>query len=139
LARNKSANGHRDRRGEILFIDARQLGHMIDRVRRELSTEDIAKIASTYHRWRDKPETLKKKGLEPYADEPGFCKAITIDVVREHDYVLTPGRYVGIPPEENGGPSFEEKIAALRQQLAKQFSEGRRLEQAIISSLGRLE
>jgi type I restriction enzyme M protein len=135
LARNKSANGHRDRRGEILFIDARQLGHMIDRVRRELSTEDIAKIANTYHRWRGKPETLKKMGLESYADDPGFCKAVKIDVVREHGYVLTPGRYVGAAPEEDDGVPFEEKFAALRELLQTQFREGRRLEEQLSNSL----
>jgi type I restriction enzyme M protein len=139
LARNKSANGHRDRRGEILFIDARQLGHMIDRVRRELSAEDIAKIANAYHRWRDKPETLKKKGLEPYADELGFCKAVTLDVVREHDYVLTPGRYVGARTEESDGVPFEEKFAALRELLEAQFAEGRQLEGKIVAALNGVE
>jgi type I restriction enzyme M protein len=109
---------------------------MIDRVRRELSTEDIAKIANTYHRWRDKPEVLKKKGLEPYADELGFCRAVKIDVVREHGYVLTPGRYVGSRPEEDDGVPFAEKFAALRNQLEAQFAEGRRLEHVISAVLG---
>ena len=77
LARNKSANGHRDRRGEFLFIDARKLGFMIDRVRREFSPEDIARITSAYHRWRAKPATLKKQKLAPYADEPGFCASVS--------------------------------------------------------------
>ncbi|WP_287294558.1 N-6 DNA methylase [Mesorhizobium sp.] len=74
LARDKSANGHRDRRGEILFIDARKLGFMVDRVRREFSAEDIAKIAGGYHGWRAKPETRAANGWAEYADQPGFCK-----------------------------------------------------------------
>jgi type I restriction enzyme M protein len=135
LARNKSANGHRDRRGEILFIDARQLGHMIDRVRRELSAEDIAKIANAYHRWRDKPETLKKKGLEPYADEAGFCKAVKIDVVREHDYILAPGRYVGVVPEEDGSEPFNERFEKLHRTLLGHFADGAKLEKRIRAAL----
>lgn len=104
LARSKDKNGHRDRRGEILFIDARQMGHMIDRVRREFSGDDIARIASAYHRWRAKPETLEEQELEPYGDEAGFCKAASLDVIREHGHVLTPGRYVGAAAADlNGG------------------------------------
>lgn len=78
LARDKSANGHRDRRGEVLFIDARKLGFMVDRVRREFSEEDIEKIAGAYHRWRAKPEAREKNGWTNYQDEPGFCKASTL-------------------------------------------------------------
>ncbi|MEZ5818918.1 MAG: N-6 DNA methylase [Hyphomicrobiaceae bacterium] len=138
LSRAKSANGHRDRKGEFLFLDARQLGHMIDRVRREFSADDIARIAGAYHRWRAKPATLKKEKLEPYADEPGFCKSVKLDVVREHGHVLTPGRYVGAAAEEDDGVPFAEKFAALREKLEAQFKEGRRLEERISSELGRL-
>ena len=117
----------------MLFIDARKMGHMVDRVRREFSADDIARIAGAYHRWRAKPETLEEQALEPYADEAGFCKAASLDVVREHGHVLTPGRYVGAAAEEDDGVPFEEKFAALREQLEAQFAEGRNLEQRIIA------
>ncbi|MCY4178824.1 MAG: class I SAM-dependent DNA methyltransferase, partial [Litoreibacter sp.] len=89
LAKDKSANGHRDRRGEILFIDARDLGYMVDRVRRAFRDDDIAKIAGAYHRWRNKDHD------EAYEDIPGLCRSATIEDVAEHGFILTPGRYVG--------------------------------------------
>ncbi len=131
LARNKSANGHRDRRGEFLFIDARKLGFMIDRVRREFAPEDIARITGAYHRWRAKPATLKKLKLAPYADEPGFCASVSLDKVREHGHVLTPGRYVGAADVEDDGVPFSEKFAALRATLEEQFAEADQLTSAI--------
>jgi type I restriction enzyme M protein len=138
LARDKSANGHRDRRGEILFIDARKLGHLVDRTRREFSDEDIARIADTYHRWRAKPEALAAAGLEPYADEPGFCRSATLEEVRGHGHVLTPGRYVGAANAEDDGVPFEERFGALRAKLAEQFVAGRALEGRIEAVLGGL-
>lgn len=131
LARDKSANGHRDRRGEILFIDARKLGHLVDRTRREFSDDDIALIADTYHRWRGKPEAVAAAGLEPYADEPGFCRSATLDEVRGHGHVLTSGRYVGAADVEDDGVSFEERFGALRTRLTEQFEAGRGLEARI--------
>ncbi|MBN7761539.1 SAM-dependent DNA methyltransferase [Nitratireductor aquibiodomus] len=125
LARDKSANGHRDRRGEILFIDARNLGFMVDRVRREFSIEDIDRIADTYHRWRNKDHA------EAYLDEPGFCKSASLEEVREHGHVLTPGRYVGAADVEDDGVPFSEKFEGLREQLQAQFAEGRALEEKI--------
>ncbi|MDX3908213.1 MAG: class I SAM-dependent DNA methyltransferase [Sphingobium sp.] len=136
LARDKSANGHRDRRGEILFIDARKLGHMVDRTRREFSDQDIALIADTYHRWRGKPEVVATAGLEPYADEPGFCRSATLEEVHGHGHVLTPGRYVGAADVEDDGVSFDERFGALRAKLAKQFEAGRALEARIEAALG---
>ena len=138
LARHKSANGHRDRRGEVLFIDARKLGFMVDRVRREFSDEDIEKIAGAYHRWRAKPETREKNGWAEYEDEPGFCKAATLQEVRSHGHVLTPGRYVGAADAEDDGLSFAEKFEGLRETLDMQFEEGDRLTTAIRAVLGQL-
>ncbi|MBL0946840.1 class I SAM-dependent DNA methyltransferase [Brevundimonas sp.] len=135
LARDKSANGHRDRRGEILFIDARKLGHMVDRTRREFSAEDIDRIAGAYHRWRNKPEANEAQGLAPYADEPGFCKSASLEEVRGHGHVLTPGRYVGAADEEGDGVPFEERFGALRSKLAEQFAEGRALEAKIAAAI----
>jgi len=135
LARDKSANGHRDRRGEILFIDARKLGHMVDRTRREFSPEDVAKIAESYHRWRNRPETNVARGLEAYEDEPGFCRSASLDEVRSHGHMLTPGRYVGAADEEDDGVPFEERFGALRAKLAEQFAEGRALEKRIEAAL----
>ncbi|WP_242218949.1 type I restriction-modification system subunit M [Shinella zoogloeoides] len=138
LARDKSANGHRDRRGEILFIDARKLGFMVDRVRREFTAEDVEKIAGTYHRWRSKPETRTNNGWPDYADEPGFCKSASLEEVRGHGHVLTPGRYVGAADAEDDGVSFAEKFDGLREALLAQFEEGRRLESQIEANLVRL-
>lgn len=135
LARDKSANGLRDRRGEILFIDARKLGHLVDRTRREFSDEDIALIADTYHRWRGKPDAVVAAGLEPYADEPGFCRSATLDEVRGHSHVLTPGRYVGAADVEDDGVSFEERFGALRAKLAGQFAQAQVLSEQIEAAL----
>ena len=130
LAKDKSANGHRDRRGEVLFIDARNLGFMADRVRREFAPEDISRIADTYHNWRSKePETA-------YEDEPGFCKSASLEEIREHGHVLTPGRYVGAAAAEDDGVIFEDRFAELRETLAAQFEEGRALEKRIETALG---
>jgi type I restriction enzyme M protein len=133
LARDKNANGHRDRRGEVLFIDARNLGQMVDRTRRELSAEDIDKITGAYHTWRAKGGTY---GL--YEDVPGFCKSAKIEEIAKHAYVLTPGRYVGAADVEDDGAVFEEKIAALRATLFEQFEEGRSLEERIQRALAGL-
>ncbi|RSC37646.1 SAM-dependent DNA methyltransferase [Agrobacterium sp. FDAARGOS_525] len=139
LARDKSANGHRDRRGEILFIDARKLGFMVDRVRREFTDEDIEKIAGAYHRWRAKPETREKNGWADYQNEPGFCKSATLEEVRSHGHVLTPGRYVGAADAEDDGISFAEKFDGLRETLLAQFAEGRALEEQIDTALGSVQ
>jgi type I restriction enzyme M protein len=131
LAREKGANGLRDRRGEILFIDARKLGHLVDRTRREFSNENIRRIANTYHRWRGQPETVEAAGLEPYADEAGFCRSASLEEVRGHGHVLTPGRYVGAADVEDDGVGFEERFGALRAKLTEQFEAGRALEERI--------
>jgi type I restriction enzyme M protein len=107
LARDKRNGRFRDRRGETLFIDARKLGTMADRVRRELTDADITKIAGTYHTWRG------DKDAGEYADVPGFCKSATLDEIRKHGHVLTPGRYVGAGVAEEDDEQFEEKMTRL--------------------------
>jgi len=121
----------RDRSGEILFIDARRLGHLIDRVHRELADEDTTKIAGTYHNWRG-------DGEGDYVDVPGFCFAAKTEEVREHGYVLTPGRYVGAEEVEDDGEPFEEKMPRLVATLEEQFAESARLEKAIRANLKEL-
>lgn len=112
--------------GKILFIDARNLGFMVDRKVRELSEEDIQKIASTYHNWRLD---------ENYEDIQGFCKGATIEEVANQDYILTPGRYVGIPEQEDDGEPFEEKMTRLTTELYGLFEESHRLEEEIVKKL----
>jgi type I restriction enzyme M protein len=107
----------RDRRGEVLFIDARKLGTLVDRTRRELSDDDIARIASTYHAWRG------ENGAGAYADVPGFCKAAILADIRAHNHVLTPGRYVGAADAEDDEVPFADRFAALRGTLEQQFME----------------
>lgn len=131
LAKNKSGNGHRDRRGETLFIDARKKGRMESRVHRVLDPDDIAWIAGTYHGWRN-------KGGE-YEDVPGFCRSASLEEIKGHDFVLTPGRYVGAEVVEDDGEPFEEKMARLVAVLREQESEGRRLSALIEQGLGGLD
>jgi type I restriction enzyme M protein len=133
MARDKRNHRFRDRRGETLFIDARKRGTLVDRVHRDLSAEDIAKIADTYHAWRgDKGEfanlPLFKKEEEKYEDIPGFCKSTKLDEIRAQGYVLTPGRYVGAAEAEEDEEPFEHKMARLISILEKQFIESNDLE-----------
>jgi type I restriction enzyme M protein len=130
VTKNKAAKGYRNRKGEILFIDARKLGHMVDRTHRELSEEDIKKITDTYHTWRGQEETGQ------YEDIKGFCKSTTLAEVREHDYILTPGRYVGIEDAEEDGEPFEKKMTRLTEELAEQFTKSKKLEEEIRKRLG---
>ncbi len=121
-----------ERRRETLFIDARKLGHMIDRTRRDLSPEEIARIADTYHAWQG------GEGSGEYADVPGFCKSATLEEVRKHSHVLTPGRYVGAEPQPDDGEPFGEKMARLTAQWREQQAEAQRLDAAIEENLARL-
>ena len=132
LARDKKNGRFRDRRGEVLFIDARSMGTMVDRTHRELTDEEIRKIADTYHAWRGEKEAGE------YQDVPGFCKSATIEEIRQHGYVLTPGRYVGAPKQEEDDEPFEEKMARLVAELAQQQAEARRLDEAIWRNLKEL-
>ncbi len=133
LARNKNpGKGLRDRRGQVLFIDARKMGVLVDRTRRELTDDEIKKIADTYHAWRG------EKDAGEYADVPGFCKSATLDEIRKHDYVLTPGRYVGAAAQEDDGEPFEVKMARLAAQWRGQRAEAARLDAAIEANLKEL-
>jgi type I restriction enzyme M protein len=137
LNRNKangSASDHwRDRRGEVLFIDARQLGRMADRTHRDLSDEDIARIAGTYHAWRGEPEA------EAYQDVPGFCTSASLERLRENRFVLTPGRYVGSETLEDDGEPLNSKMTRLREELLTAIDETHRLADLVRSSLERLD
>jgi len=130
IARDKKNGRFRDRRGQTLFIDARNLGTMIDRVHRELTDEDIRKIADTYHAWRGDPDCTIK-----YEDVPGFCKSATLDDIRKHGYILTPGRYVGAAPKDEDEEPFDEKMKRLTSQLQEQMKESARLEKMIWENL----
>jgi type I restriction enzyme M protein len=118
----------RNRQNETLFIDARKLGTLVDRVHRDLSDEDIAKIAETYHRWRG-------DGAGKYEDVAGFCKSATTAEIAAHQFVLTPGRYVGAEEVEDDGEPFDEKLKRLVATLEEQFAEGARLEKEIRKNL----
>jgi len=130
LSRNKANGGYRNRTDEILFIDARNEGHLINRRTRELSEEDIQKIARTYHEWRN------PKGK--YEDIKGFCCSARIERVRALDYVLTPGRYVGLPDEEDDF-DFKERFTQLKQEFEEQLKEEERLNKAILENLKRVK
>jgi len=146
LTKNRNDGKRRDRRKQTLFIDARKLGTLVDRVHRELTDEDIAKITSTYHAWRGDPLTpshLQGEGGDggrtvEYSDIPGFCKSADLDLIKQHGYVLTPGRYVGAEEVEDDGEPFEEKMARLVAELNGQFAESAKLEMAIRQNLKRL-
>ena len=129
LARDRDNGEFRKRQDEILFIDARALGWMVDRMHRALTDEDIASIANTYHAWRSGSEE------SDYTDVPGFCRSVPLGEVRKHDYVLTPGRYVGAAPQEDDSEPFEEKMRHLVAQLRDQQAEGARLDTAIARNL----
>jgi type I restriction enzyme M protein len=132
LARDKKNGRFRDRRGDTLFIDARKLGHLIDRTHRELSDEETARVAGTYHAWRG------DKGAGKYEDVAGFCKSAKLAEIGEHNYVLTPGRYVGAAEVEDDEMPFEERMPLLVGKLEEQFVESAQLEQAIRTNMRRL-
>ena len=130
LSRNLNNGKFRDRHDEILFIDARNLGHLINRRTRELSREDIQKISNTYHNWRNPDGN--------YEDVPGFCASVSIEKVREFDYVLTPGRYVGLPDNEDDF-DFNERFTALKAELEEQLKEEARLNEIILENLSKIK
>lgn len=130
ISRDKSNGKFRDRSGEILFIDARKMGYMADRTHRELSDEDILEIADTYHAWRGEEGE--------YVDDRGFCKSVNLDEIKKHDYILTPGRYVGFAEEVEDPEEFEGKMRKLTSLLQEQFSESEKLEKEISNNLKKL-
>ncbi|NLD38874.1 MAG: SAM-dependent DNA methyltransferase [Desulfatiglans sp.] len=135
LSKNKKADperGFRNREGETLFIDARKIGSMISRTQKELDTEDIASIARTYHAWRGE----KKDGV--YEDQAGYCKSATLADIKKHDFVLTPGRYVGAADIEDDGIAFETKMAEMSRTLYAQMKESNKLDEVIRKNLEQL-
>lgn len=151
--RGRGAAAFRDRTGEVLFIDARKLGYMVDRVLRAFTDEDTAQIVSTFHAWKRGPilspslgegrgggTTTRGGEAEQvgYRDIPGFCKSATLDEIAEHGYVLTPGRYVGAEEVEDDGVPFAEKMEGLTRELATQFHESEKLQSAIRDNMQKL-
>ncbi|WP_363321648.1 type I restriction-modification system subunit M [Plebeiibacterium sediminum] len=122
--------GKKQRNGKTLFIDASELGYMINRKNRAFESEDISKVADTYHKW------LKQS--ENYEDVKGFCKSATIEDIQKHKFVLTPGRYVGIPDEEDDGIPFQEKVDKLTARLREQMNQAQQLDQEIKTQLAKI-
>jgi type I restriction enzyme M protein len=127
IARDKKNHKFRDRRDEVLFIDARNMGVLIDRRHRELTDEEIKRISDIYHAWRG------EKGK--YEDVKGFCRVIKLDEIRKHANILTPGRYVGTEEVEEDDELFEEKMKRLTSELTSQFEKSKELEQEINNNL----
>ena len=129
VSKGRGSRQHRNRQGETLFIDARKMGHLVKQTLRELSEEDIDRIAGTYHAWRDG---------DGYEDEQGFCKSTTLEEIRKHSHVLTPGRYVGATLQEDDGEPFGEKMARLTAQWSEQRADAQTLDAEIAANLERL-
>jgi type I restriction enzyme M protein len=125
--------GFRDRRGQVLFIDARKMGFMVDRVHRDFAPDDIEKIATTYHAWR-----ADKGCRTKYGDIPGFCKSATLHEIRGHNHVLTPGLYVGVEEAKEDAEPFDAKMKRVVEQLAAQMTESSRLDKEIKRNLKEL-
>ena len=131
ISRDKSNGKFRNRKKEILFIDARNMGQRVDRRHRELTKEEVKKIADTYHAWR-------RENKQKYEDILGFCKSVKLEEVEKHNFILTPGRYVGVPKEVDDGIPFEEKMARLTKELKEQFDESEKLEKEIKQNLKKI-
>ncbi len=129
LTRNKSNGKFRDRRKQTLFIDARKLGSLTDRVHRNLSSEEVSRIARIYHAWRGEKEA------GGYEDIPGFSKSATPEEIAAHSFILTPGRYVGVEERQDEDEPFEERITRLKSELDNQFERSRKLENLISDAL----
>ncbi|MBT8244135.1 MAG: N-6 DNA methylase [Winogradskyella sp.] len=138
LRRGRSANS--DTKNEILFIDASEMGYMKSRVHRDFTEEDIAKVRDTYLNWRTQKETViaSEAKQSVYEDIKGFCKSATLEAIQKHSYVLTPGRYVGIPDEEDDGIQFEEKMQSLTVLLKEQMDKEQELNAEIATQLAKI-
>jgi type I restriction enzyme M protein len=138
FAKDKTSGkqGSVDRAGEVLFIDARELGYMIDRAERDLTDDEIVRIGDTVRAWRGAPSAAAK-GLA-YADVPGFCKSVTLAEIKAAEYALTPGRYVGAVEAEDDGEHVDTKITRLTNDLLAAFDESGRLEKVVRDQLQRL-
>ena len=132
LSRERRNWQHRSRPEETLFIDARKLGHLVDRTHRDMSNEAITCIAGTYHAWRGEDDAGE------YTDVPGFCKSAALEEICRYGHVLTPGRYVGAEAQDDDGEPFQEKMTRLGAQWREQQEEARRLDAAIVENLERL-
>ncbi len=141
FAKDKGPQGAKhlnDRRGDILFIDARAMGTLVDRTERIFTSEDLAKIAGTYHAWRG-TASAREAGLK-YEDIPGFCYSASLEEVRKHDHILTPGRYVGaVETDDSDDEPIAEKIDRLTKELFAHFDESARLEQLVRDQLERFD
>jgi type I restriction enzyme M protein len=133
LARDKKNGRFRDRCGQVLFIDARRMGTMISRVQRALTAQDITTIATTYQSWRGDKDCKKS-----YADAPGFCKSASIEEIKAHNFVLTPGRYVGAEEATDDGEPFEQKMTRFTGELVSLTARGSELDQKIATNLASL-
>ena len=131
ISRKKSGNGERARADEVLFIDAKDLGHLTDRTHKVFSDEDIVKVTDTYHQWKSKEGS--------YQDIKGFCKSEKIVAIEKHDFVLTPGRYVGIPDEVDDGIPFADKMKKLTQELDEQMKKEEAMNKNIKEQLKKLD
>ena len=132
LSRNKTNGKFRHRTGEILFIDAREIGSMISRRQKELTEADLAKIADAYHNWRS------KETFDQYKNEAGFCKSVNTQEVRKNNYILTPGRYIDFKEAEDDGETFDEKMRELTAELAGQMAAAQTLDQQIKDNLAKI-
>lgn len=139
FAKDKAAGkrGSIDRTGQVLFIDARELGYMIDRAQRALTEEDIVRIGDTFRAWRGTPSAQEKELT--YEDVPGFCKTVDLAEIKAADYALTPGRYVGAPEEEDDGEPVDVKITRLTKELTEAFDESARLEKVVREQMERVQ
>jgi len=129
IDRNKASDDERDRRGETLFIDSREMGGKLSRTQIELSSEEIGRIARAYHAWRG------QSGVGEYADEPGFCRAATLEDIQEAGFALTPGRYVGSAVEAEDPAAFERRMSELIANLREELAESERLAGAVKQAL----
>lgn len=128
MTKNKAKNGKNERRGEVLFIDARNIGSMVSRTLKEFSDDEIKDIANVYHSWRG-------TNNNQYEDKAGFCKVAKTEEIKNNEYILTPGRYVGLAEVEEDSEPFEQKMERITADLSEQFAKSKELEDQIRKSL----